>query len=153
MTLPFHLGLRDNRHMVSLIKEPGRTREVLGVAYPQGGEVERRAQILQYWGIDAQSPRRPALNTVNLPLEARAQTALYYQVNAATRAEINGTTTPLTQSRRDDQPGLKDRIHLGADHVSLPVESRPGRTVAEPNHALSATPSTRGRLGGRGPRG
>ena len=151
MTRRFHLGLRFNHHMVSLLKVPGESREVLGVAYPQ--EFDRRAQILHYWAIDAQSPRVGELNTVNLPLETRAQTALYYQVNEATRAQLDHRTTPLTQSRRDEAPGVKDRVHLGVNHASLPVESRPGRTFHEPNHGLSATPSARGRLGGRGPRG
>ena len=150
MTRRFHLGLRFNRHMVSLVKEPGRSREVLGVAYPD--EVDRRAQILQYWAIDAQSPRRTEPNSINVPLETRAGTILYYQVNEATRAEIDGRVTPLTQSRRDEAPGMKERVHLGPNHASLPVESRPGCTFAEPNHGLSATPSARGRLGGRGPR-
>ena len=153
MTLPFHLGLRDNRHMVSVVKEPGRTREVLGVAYPQQEQVARRAQILQYWAIDAQSPRDSALNTVNVPLETRAQSALYYQVNDATRALLNGTDMAPTGSRLDDRPGLKSRVHLGPGHASLPVESGRGGAFSAPGESLSSSPFARGRLGPRGPRG
>ena len=145
MSLPFHLGLRYNRHMVSLIKLEGRSREVLGSAYPR--ETNPRAHLLTQWGIDAQSPRRPEEATINEPLSARAQAILSYQLNPTSRATLNGGVTPLTQSRRDDQSGVKQRLHVGAAHAVLHVDSRPGRGASHPMQSLPSTLGARSQHG------
>lgn len=147
MTRPFHLGLRHDRHMVSLIKQAGRSRETLGVAYPQ--DADRRARILAQWGINAQSPRRAELATIDIPLPQRAQAILAYQVNPAVRHQINTGMAPLAQSRRDDLPGIKDRMHLGTHRPVMPVLSyeapRASRAHGPAATAPQASPAPRQR--------
>ena len=144
MSLPFHLGLRDNRHLVSLMRLEGRSREVLGVAYPQ--DADRRLRILEQWGIDARSPRAESLGTINMPLSPRDQTILSYQLDADRQSALNGGVTPLNQGRRDAQAGVKERIHLGAGHAALPVTARAGQAPAV-SDGLSTTSCTRARHG------
>jgi len=139
MPLPFHLDLRYNKHLLSLIKLGDRPREVLGMAYPE--DSDRRARIPTHWGQSTQSPRHIEQATIDLPLPVRAQTILSYQVNAQARAEINGGITPLTQSRRDEQPGPKQRLHLGTEHAGLPVEARARLSSTSPT--IPSTPSVR----------
>lgn len=144
MSLPFHLGLRDNRHLVSLMRLEGRSREVLGVAYPQ--DADRRLRILEQWGIDARSPRAESLGTINMPLSPRDQTILSYQLDADRQSALNGGVTTLIQSRRAAQAGVKERIHLGAAHAALPVRSHGGPAPTD-THGQSATSATRAQHG------
>lgn len=109
--MSFHLGLRYNRHQVSLVKVDGRQPEVLGVAYPQ--EAGRRARILEQWGQSGRSPRHHELATIDMPLPRRAQAILSYQVSPDVRGRLNGGVEPLVQSRRQLQPGPQERMHLG----------------------------------------
>lgn len=141
MKLPFHLGLRKNHHTVTVIKLPGRQPAVLGTAQPD--DDERRARILANWGVSAPSPRQSGEATINLPLPVRTQTILSYQVNPTVQATLNGGVTPLVQSRRDNQSGPQQRVHLGTDHVALPADGRPGRLAPSPNETASATPDER----------
>lgn len=123
MPLPFHLGLRDNQHMVTLIKSPDGSGYSLGIAYPEDTH-NRRAHIPNQWGVDAQSPRRPVEGTINQPISPRAQAILSYQVGHTEQAILNRQALPQTQSRLDNQAGPKRRMHLGVDHAVIPVESR-----------------------------
>lgn len=145
MKLPFHLGLRDKRHTVTVVKLDGRQPPVLGTASPD--DETRRAQILTNWGVSAPSPRQTGEATINQPLPVRSQTILSYQVNPAVRATLNGGVTPLVQSRRDNQSGPQQRVHLGTDHAALPADGRPGRLAPSPNETASATPDERTRHG------
>ena len=122
MFQPFQLGLRHNRHMVSVVKPAGRTREVLGVAYPD--DSNPRLRILAQWGIDARSPRIAELATIDIPLPRRAQAILSYQVNPDLRERLNTGMGPPSGSRLHNQPGMRARVHLGETHVALPVCSR-----------------------------
>jgi len=140
MSLPFHLGLRYNRHLLSLVKLGDQPRPVLGVAYPE--DTDRRARIPIQWGQATQSPRRSEPATIDLPLPQRTQTILSYQVNPQVRAALDGEPGPLVGSRRDLEPGLKQRLHLGPDHPGLPAETR-ARLAAAAATGLSATPEPR----------
>lgn len=124
MSLPFHLGLRHNQHMVSVISPPGRSRDMLGVAYPD--DANPRLHILAQWGIDARSPRNAELATIDIPLPRRAQAILSYQIDPALRHQLNTGMTPLADTRREAKAGVKVRVHLGAHHAVLPVEARFG---------------------------
>lgn len=130
MSLPFHLGLRADRHVVSVIKQNGRTRRQLGVAYPLESDPRRR--ILKQWGIDDASPRRADPDTIDLPLSPRAQAILSYQVNPALRHELNTGMEPLLQSRRDGQPGVHGRTHLGESHSLISSTPHGFRALREP---------------------
>ena len=129
MTRRFHMGLRDNQHMVTLMKVNGQSREVLGRAYPN--DENRRQRILDNWGLSVQSPRIPEPASIDIPLSPRAQTILSYEMAPAVRDQLNGGLPPQTQSRKDEQNGVKDRIHRGPNRPILPVESRPGRDTAK----------------------
>lgn len=141
MKLPFHLGLRKNHHTVTVIKLPGRQPAVLGTAQPD--DDDRRARILANWGVYAPSPRQTGEATINQPLPVRSQTLLYYQVNPTVQTTLDGGVTPLVQSRRDNQSGPQQRVHLGTDPVALPTDGRPGRLTPSPNDTASATPGER----------
>jgi len=74
MPLPFHLGLRNNQHLVSVIKTQEGGRPQLGVAYQQNDR--RRAHIPTNWGVPSQSPRQSESTEIHLPLSPRAQALL-----------------------------------------------------------------------------
>jgi hypothetical protein len=111
MELPFHLGLRDDRHMVGLIRQNDRTRVQLGTAYPQSGDP--RARILAQWGTPSPSPRRNDPETIDMPLHRRAQAALAYQVAPDMRHELTTGFGPTPASRTEGGAGLLGRAHLG----------------------------------------
>lgn len=121
MTLPFHLGLRANRHQVSLIQQNGRSRVQLGTAYPDDSNPRRR--ILMQWGMEGRSPRQSDPDTIDLPLARRAQAILSYQVNPGLRHQLNTGMGSLSNSRHQSQPGLQGRAHLGTHRPLL--ENRP----------------------------
>lgn len=121
MPLPFHLGLRNNNHMVTVVRTAEGARPQLGVAYPQ--DEHRRSHIPNNWGLDGQSPRQSEATTINLPLSPRAQTILSYQLDPAIQNEVNGGLSPMVHSRYDTLPGIKQRIHIGHGHVDMAVRS------------------------------
>lgn len=137
MRTPFHLGLRYNRHIVSLMKLNGQAREVLGVAYPE--DAGRRRRVLAQWGIDAQSPRRPEPATVNLPLPPRDQTILSYQLDPSIREVLNGVP-PAPWSRRDNEAGVKERMHLGPHRAVMSIYSRPAERKTAATHSTPTAP-------------
>ena len=135
--MAFHLGLRYNRHQVSLMRQPGRSNEVLAVAYPQ--QSDRRARILEQWGRDPWSPRHHSPASIDMPLSSRAQAILSYQLAGDIRSRLNGGMEPQIQSRHQLEPGIQQRMHLG---------SHGSRFDLQPLHAsrmqdISATPQTR----------
>lgn len=108
MILKLLLGLRDNRHMVDVVKINGETRPVLGVSHPQ--EQDRRANVLRQWGISAESPRREPPATIDEPLPQRSQTILSYQVEPPVRQRVNGGLDALADSRQRNGSGTKERV-------------------------------------------
>lgn len=141
MSLPFHLGLRYNRHLLTLVKLGDRPGRVLGVGHPE--DDDRRARIPLQWGQATQSPRRTEPATVDLPLPLRTRTILSYEVNERVRAELDSGVEPQVQSRRDTEAGPKQHLHRGTDHAGLPVEARVRYSAMQPD--LPATPPRRGR--------
>lgn len=119
MPLPPHPGLRNNRHMVSVIRPPGRPREVLGVAWPD--DVNPRLRILEQWGIDARSPRRSELASIDIPLPRRTRAILSYRVDPALRDRLNTGLVPPRDSRLEAAAGLKARIRLGPHRKTVPI--------------------------------
>lgn len=111
MILKLLLGLRNNGHMVDVVKINGETRSVLGVSHPQ--EEGKRANVLRQWGMSAESPRREPLATIDQPLPQRSQTILSYRVGPEVRGRINSGVGELTDSRQRNQPGVKERVRLG----------------------------------------
>lgn len=108
MILKLLLGLRDNRHMVDVVKVNGETRPVLGVSHPQ--DEDKRANILRQWGMPAESPRREPPATIDQPLPQRSQTILSYQVGPQVRQRVNGGLDALADSRQRNGPGTKERV-------------------------------------------
>lgn len=139
MSLPFHLGLRYNRHLLSLVKLDDQPREVLGVAYPE--DSDRRARIPLQWGNPTPSPRCVEPATIDQPLPLRSRTILYYQVGPEGRAEIDGGITPLAGARRSEHSGVRERLHLG-DHRPILVTDMHSRTAA-PDVPVTPTPRSR----------
>ena len=128
MFQPFQLGLRFNRHMVSVIRPPGRSRDLLGVAYPD--DANPRLRILAQWGIDARSPRVTDLATVDIPLPRRAQAILSYQLGPDLHQRLDTGMGPLADSRLRNAPGMRERVHLGEHHAVLPVDSHARRCAS-----------------------
>lgn len=126
MALPFHLGLRKNNHMISVIRTAEGARPQLGVAYPD--DSHRRSHIPTNWGINGQAPRQSEAATVNLPLSQRAQTILSYRLSPELQQQLNGGLSPMTHSRYDLLPGIKQRVHIGHDHADLFVRSHMAST-------------------------
>ena len=108
MILKLLLGLRDNRHMVDVVKVNGETRPVLGVSHPQEGD--KRANIVRQWGMSAESPRREPPATIDQPLPQRSQAILSYQVGPQVRQRINGGLDALPDSRQRSGTGTKERV-------------------------------------------
>ncbi len=143
MNLPFHLGLRGDRHLLGVIKQPGMHREQLGVPYPPDGNLRQR--ILTQWAIPAISPRTVPTNGIDHPLPVRAQAILSWQIDSSLRQRIaSGVPAPIL-SRLDSQPGMQERVHLGQDRQPLPVHARFGNRSTSPE--MSATPDKRARHG------
>ena len=127
----FHPGLRQNRHMLRMIKDGGQSRRAYRLGSAYGNEIsaaddtERRRRILDQWGMQSQSIRKPEPDSIAQPLQRRAQAAYFYQVPDGEQHRLvkRQHNAPLT--RRDVLPGTKDRIHLGRNHADLIVESYP----------------------------
>ncbi|MGE5491194.1 MAG: hypothetical protein ACM31P_07950 [Actinomycetota bacterium] len=124
-SLPFHMGLRDDRHMVSVIRQNGQSQVQLGVAYPMDGD--RRCRIMEQWGIAARSPREESLDTIDLPLAQRSQAILFWQVSPALRGPLATGQGGTAGSRLiDNQAGMLDRAHLGTERQPMAVDARFG---------------------------
>jgi hypothetical protein len=111
--LPFHLALRDCRHMVSLIRwdEIGRNRVEIGIPYAV--DMDPRQRILELWGMQQGSPRREMSGTLDQPLSRRHQVALSPQLDPWLRQLLRGGLPPEPEGRRDVASGVKSRLHLG----------------------------------------
>lgn len=96
MTIKRLLGLRNHMQRVDLVQLEGSSRPVLGSAYPQHDEMERRSHIQQQWDHHTPSPRGPRLATIDQPLDQRTQTALYYRVGPEVRQRLNGSARPVS---------------------------------------------------------
>ena len=133
MSLPFHLGLRNERHMVSVIRQTGRSREQLAAAYAPDGD--RRHRILAQWGNDAGSPRDTmAFATVQVPLPRRTQAALSYRIDPFVSQRLASGFYGQPLARRDTQPGMIERMHLGVP-ATLKINTpwAPHPTEAQPD--------------------
>lgn len=108
---PFHMGLRGDRHMVSLIRQNDQQQVQLGMAYPEEGN--RRHRILEQWGITQRSPRQESPDTVDLPLAQRSQAILFWQVSPGMRQQL-----------ATGQGGMLDRAHLGTERLPMTVDAR-----------------------------
>lgn len=153
MPLPFHLGLRDRRHMVSLIRDgaQGRaSRNVLGMAYPQ--DMNPRLRVLEQWGMPDSSPRRSMQATIDQPLPRRHQVALAAQLNPALQSSLHSGFEPQPVGRRETVPGVKGRVHLGPNHAPL-QNGLPPLGEHAPHRGGSAAPSGRGRQSSGKPSG
>lgn len=154
--MKYHLGLRHNRHMLRLIKEEpsnahpsyqlGRaygndldalnSKELNANGFSEGGiePSHKRRRILDDWGIQNQSPRRPEPPNTGEALPRRSQRALFYQLHEHEQALLCKRLQSSPQTRRDVMPGTKARMHLGKDHVVLNVESYP--TINNPRSKI-----------------
>jgi hypothetical protein len=115
MTIKRLLGLRNHMQRVDLVQLEGSPRPVLGSAYPQHDEMDRRSHIQQQWDHHTPSPRAPRLATIDEPLDQRTQTSLYYRVGPEVRQRLNGSgrpALPRTEGQAAEQvdlppPGLE----------------------------------------------
>ncbi len=115
MPLPFHLNLRSDGCVVSLIRTDQNARVELGIAYPQ--EDNRRERVPAGFGIDDRSPRTAELATINIPLSPRTQTILSYRLPPEIRRQVNAELSPLVHSRHELLPGVQQRIRI--DYASF----------------------------------
>lgn len=118
MSLPFHLGLRHYRHMVSHLRDTGRVRDRLGVAYPD--DHDRRGRVLEQWGIERSSPREPP-PSATIPVPRRVQAALAPRVAPSVQKQLFGIPDQAP-TRWDARPGLHSRMHLDQP-TTLQVDS------------------------------
>ncbi len=128
--MKYHMGLRHNRHMVRMIKEENpRNPYRLGTAYGNEFEpvdnTERRRRILDQWGIQAQSPRKPEPPSTAEPLPRRSQRIYFHDLHDHDQELLTRRQHSAPLTRRDMVPGTKERIHRGRNHVVLNVESYP----------------------------
>lgn len=115
MPLPFHLNLRSDGRVVSLIRTDENARVELGIAHPQ--EDNRRECVPTGFGIDNRSPRSTELATINIPLSPRTQTILSYRLPPQVRRQINAELSPIVHSRLELLPGVQQRIRI--DYASF----------------------------------
>ena len=109
MTMNRLLGLRNGMHRVDVVQLNDSTLPVLGTAYPQHDEMERRLHVQQQWDHHTPSPRAPRLASIDEPLAQRSQTILYYQVGPEVRQQLNAggpTAAPRQSSHAMDRVGL-----------------------------------------------
>jgi hypothetical protein len=111
--LPFHLALRDCRHMVSLIRHDGSERAPIEIGVPYASDGDRRERILELWGMQQASPRREMQGTIDQALSSRHQIALSLHLDPALQQLLRGGLPPEPEGRRDVASGVKSRLHLG----------------------------------------
>lgn len=119
-SLPFHMAMRDERHMVSLIRQgdaQGRVRTAIGVPY--SGHGNPRERILEQWAMNQCSPRREMSGTVFAPLPPRHQAALQPLLAPFINDLLRGGLEATPQGRRDLAQGVKARLHLGPDREAV----------------------------------
>lgn len=110
MILKLLLGLRNNRHQVDVVKVNGESRPVLGTSHPQ--EENKRVEALKAWGMQAESPRKERLATIDEPLPQRTQTILSHRLTPELRQRVNSGMGTLADSRMKNLSGAKDRADL-----------------------------------------
>ncbi len=134
--MKFHLGLRHNKHMVRMVKSDDlRTPYTLGSSYGNALEpvedTERRRRILDQWGMQAQSIRKPEPPSTHHILPPRTQRILFHELRDHEQQLLTRRQHSAALDRRDVVAGTKERIHRGRDHVVLGVESY--RTINNPH--------------------
>ncbi|MGI0115457.1 hypothetical protein [Zooshikella sp. RANM57] len=122
MKLPFHLGLRNQRHMVSIFRVNNQHWLALGQAF--GKESHRREHILNQWGINGFSPRYQSPEEVHIPFATRHQHILSYQLDTVLQQQLQPGITSTIANRQQLIPGLQHRAHLGQGHAVLPVRQQ-----------------------------
>lgn len=100
----FRSWLRGPRQKIALLKTSEQRSYQLVQHY--GDEENRRAENLGGWDVNREAPRL-IQQGVNIPLDAREQTILSYEVSPAVRAIINGLGAPMIHSRSEAKPGKK----------------------------------------------
>ena len=130
--LPFHLGLRDCRHMISLIRNDGLGRTRVEIGTPYRADMDPRERVLEQWGMQQGSPRRDMSGTLDQPFSSRHQIALSLHLPPQLRDYLRGGFAPQPEGRRDVISGVKARLHLGEDRSPVangqpPLGRRPTR--------------------------
>lgn len=118
-SLPFHLGLRDFRHMVGLIRRDGGERVHIELGVPYSSDLDRRACILEQWGMHDTSPRLDMTGATFQPLPRRYQVALAVQTNPILQQILQGGIESEPLGRREIASGIKARLHLGVGRTPL----------------------------------
>lgn len=113
--LPFHLGMRDCRHVISLIRNDGLGRTRVEIGTPYAADMNPRDRVLDQWGMQQASPRRDMAGAIDQPFSRRHQVALSAQLPTELRAFLRGGFPPQPEGRRDVASGVKARQHLGED--------------------------------------
>lgn len=121
-------SLRNNQHLIRMVRvEDPRAPYALGNAY--GDEAEtldpttRRLRILDHWGMQNQSPRRPEPPSTGGVLPRRAQRSLFFELSTANQDLLARRNVNGEENRRDTRPGTKQRIHRGENNFELAVDS------------------------------
>lgn len=121
-------SLRNNKHLIRIVRtENSRTPYTMGNAYANECDTvdatTRRLRILDHWGIQNQSPRRPEPPTSEGILPTRNQSSLFFDLGKANQALLSRRNAGGEVNRRDARPGTKQRLHRGTNNFELCVES------------------------------
>lgn len=140
MGLPFELGLRHGRHMVSVTRGEveGRQQLVLGKAYR--ADSSPRLRILEQWGMEQGSPRKPMLETVDEPLSLRHKVAYAAKLSPDIQQALHSGFDGAPVGRREKVKGVKGRLHVGPTHEPLTNGQPPLRGGSMVSAMSSMTP-------------
>lgn len=74
----------------------------------------RRARLVESTGART-SPRAEPPASIDLPLEVRVQTALFFDLPETVQSELSGAGAPPSGSRRDAEQGERCVVTLGVE--------------------------------------
>lgn len=121
-------SLRHNKHLVRIVRtEDARSPYAIGNAYGDESSGDnattRRLRILDHWGQQSQSPRRPEPASTEGILPKRNQQSLFFDLDENNRDLLTRRHAVRPENRREARPGTKQRLHRGENSFDLSVES------------------------------
>lgn len=119
MGLPFELGLRHCRHMVSLIRGEADSRQQYLIGRPYRPDASRRQRVLEMWGMEQASPRKPMFGTIDAPLSPREKVAYAARLHPDIQQVLSSGFEGAPVGRRERVDGVKGRLHVGPSHMPI----------------------------------
>ncbi|WP_115719804.1 hypothetical protein [Gallaecimonas mangrovi] len=119
MGLPFELGQRHYRHMVSIIRGEVGSRQQFELGRPYRPDSSRRQRVLEQWGMEQASPRKTMFGTIDAPLARREKVAYAARLKPEIQQVLGSGFEGSPVDRRQRVNGVKGRLHVGPTHSPI----------------------------------